>query len=214
MKTVKTVKTATATAIAAATLTMAGQASAAAHPEPYSDDATKALADKYGEFIMGAQSAYDGESSQHAKLMKATDDKVQALVKACLADLPAGTAPSEAIKGNARTNTLLRFIPQALRTIYSDLDDKTITNYATSFKIAFRDGVTFERGLFRGEKKAAKPSAPKPPKVVTLEKFCKAIQSLVEMAEMLEADKDVKAFKVKLVKAADAHFTWRAEDAE
>ena len=214
MKTVKTVKTAAASAIAAATLTMAGQASAAANPTPYSDDATKALAAKYGEFIMGAQSAYDGESSQHAKLMKATDDKVQALVKACLADLPAGTAPSEAIKGNARTNTLLRFIPQALRTIYSDLDDKTINNYATSFKIAFRDGVTFERGLFRGEKKAAKPSAPKAPKSITMEKFCKQIQALVESCELLESNADVKAFKAKLIKAADAHLIWRAEDAE
>ena len=144
---------------------------------------------------MGAQSAYDGESSQYAKLMKATDDKVQALVKACLADLPAGTAPSAHLKGNARTNAFLRFVPQALRTIYSDLDDKTIQQYATSFKIAFRDGVTFERGLFRGEKKAAKPSAPKAPKTVTMEKLCKAIQGLVEMAEMLESDADVKAFK-------------------
>ena len=45
-----------------------------------------------------------------------------------------------------------------------------------------------------------------------MEKFCKQIQALVESCEMLSADKDVKAFTAKLIKAADAHFTWRAED--
>ena len=158
---------------------------------------------------------YDVETKTIADVAAETDSKVNSIVAECRAVMLTKGTTADALKGNARTNAFLRFIPQMLRAIYTDQQDKSIAQYATSFKIAFEQGVPFERGLFRnGAKPAKKSSAPKAPKTITMEKLCKQIQSLVESCEMLSADKDVKAFKDRLIKAADAHFTWRAEDAE
>lgn len=206
MKTVKTVN-----ANPASALSMAVQASAAAHPELYDSD-TRDYARRYGEQIKAASKAYDVETKTIADVAAETDAKVNSIVVECRAVMLTKGTTAEALKGNARTNAFLRFIPQMLRAIYTDQQDKSIAQYATSFKIAFEQGVPFERGLFRNGAKAAKKASPKAPKSITMEKFCKQIQALVESCELLESNADVKAFKSKLVKAADAHLIWRAED--
>ena len=106
-----------------------------------------------GKTVVAAiEVAAANEQSGVAALVAATDAAIQKPLDVLLTVCKVSKA--EFMKGNARTNDARKEVGALFEHVgkIAGWQESAIRNYQTSFWIAFRDGIAFDRNLFKGGK--------------------------------------------------------------
>ena len=102
--------------------------------------------------VAAIETAAANEQSGVAALVAATDAAIQKPLDVLLTVCKVPKA--EFMKGNARTNDARKEVGALFEHVgkIAGWQESAIRNYQTSFWIAFRDGIAFDRNLFKGGK--------------------------------------------------------------
>ena len=102
--------------------------------------------------VAAIETAAANEQSGVAALVAATDAAIQKPLDILLTTCKVSKA--EFMKGNARTNDARKEVGALFEHVgkLAGWQESAVRNYQTSFWIAFRDGVPFDRNLFKGGK--------------------------------------------------------------
>ena len=144
------------------------------------------------KIISAIASSFKHESKATANAKAKTDSTIQLAVDAARVSI---NQPMDiALKGNARTNALLAEIKGLFEGLFEQgllESESAARNYATSFKIALRDNVAFERSLFTQSKGEGKKTGARTNGAVsttTPEAAEKTARKLIEQLRMLKQD--------------------------
>ena len=102
--------------------------------------------------VAAIETAAANEQSGVAALVAATDAAIQKPLDILLTTCKVSKA--EFMKGNARTNEARKEVGALFEHVgkIAGWGESSIRNYQTSFWLAFKDGVPFDRNLFKGGK--------------------------------------------------------------
>lgn len=129
------------------------------------------------------------EQAGVAALVAATDSCIQKAIDVLI--VKAKTNKAEFMKGNARTNEARREVGELFSKLapVAGWQESAVRNYQTSFWIAFKDGVPFQRDLYNGRNKEERGTkARNSGKVETTDydALVKTIQKAIKQAALLE----------------------------